>query len=316
MKTTAIVHIGVDVSKKHLDLSLFDEGDARIPNDAKGLRNLVDRIGKLSGSVCVTCEATGGYENQLLNALLTAEVPAARLNPSQVRYFIRSQGVGAKNDRIDAHMLARFAKLRHDEGKLFLLSPDEHDRRELRDLLNRRSQLSEAILQERNRLDPAPEKVVAADIRSHIRFLERHLKKIELAIDEWLRSHPSFESFHERLSQVKGLGRVSVLTLIAFMPELGQVSAKRAAALVGVAPYERQSGESQQKARIGGGRSEVRKTLYMAALAAARSNPLLEEFYQRLVSGGKPKKVALIAVMRKLVVLANKVAADPEFTPV
>jgi len=316
MIPTAIVHIGVDVSKRHLDLSPFDKGLARVPNDRAGIRKLIQRIGALEGSPIVTCEATGGYERALLLALVEAAIQVARVNPGQVRHFIRSQAVGAKNDRIDARMLARFAAVRHAEDQLFVVVADEEERWALRELLTRRTQLKQTILQEKNRLDPAPGKAVAADIRGHIRHLEGRLKKIETAINEWVRAHPGFDSFRTRLGRVNGFGRISLLTLIAFMPELGKVSAKRAAALVGVAPYERQSGDSRQKARIFGGRGEVRNTLYMAAMAASRSNPVLQTFYERLVSSGKPRKLALIAVLRKLVALANKVAEDPDFVPI
>jgi len=315
MTSTSIVHIGVDVSKKHLDLSPFDNGPARISNDRTGFHNLVQRLAVLDAVPFLTCEATGGYERALLHALVEADVLAARVNPGQVRHFIRSQAVGAKNDRIDARMLARFAEIRHNEGKLFAVVGGEEERWTLRELLSRRTQLKGMILQEKNRLDPAPGKAVTADIKVHIKHLEGRLKKLESAIDEWVRSHEALDSLRVRLCQVKGFGRISALTLIAFMPELGKVSAKRAAALAGVAPYERQSGDSQKKARIYGGRSEVRGTLYMASMAAARSNPILHDFYNRLVSSGKPKKLALIAVVRKLITLANRVAADPDFVP-
>lgn len=312
---TAIVHIGVDVSKKHLDLSPFDKGPGRIPNNPAGFQQLARRINRLSGSPIVTCEASGGYERALLLALGKARIPASLVNPGHVRHFIRSQGIGAKNDRIDARMLARFAEIRHEAGKLFLVAVDDGDRRELRELLDRRVRLKEMILSESSRLDPAPSRAVVADIRQHLRQLAVHLAKIEKAIDNWCVEHPAFDSFRERLGAVKGFGRISVLTLIAFLPELGKVSHKRAGALVGVAPYERQSGETSLKASIHGGRHRLRRTLYMAAIAASWSNPILKAFYQSLLANGKPKQLALIAVLRKMVVLANRVAADPEFVP-
>ena len=315
MNTTATVHIGVDVSKKHLDISPFDSGPSRVPNSPVRFGGLIERIRGLEAAPVVACEASGGYERALVGALLEAGVPVALVNPGQVRHFIRSQGVGAKNDRIDARMLARFAEIRDGEGRLFLAAADEAGRGELRELLRRRTQIKEMLQQEKNRLDPAPGEAVAADLRLHIKHLEKRLGAIEGALAKWTRTHPDFDSLRGRLEGVKGLGAISVLSLIAFLPELGEVSGKRIAALVGVGPYERQSGDTRQPAHIAGGRPELRRVLYMAALAAARFNPVLREFHGRLVQAGKPKKVALVAVIRKLAELANKVAADPGFEP-
>lgn len=314
MTNKAIVHIGVDVSKNYLDLSSFDDGPSRVEHTSAGWRQLIRRI-KAIGDPIVTLEASGGYERPLLNALSAAEISAALVNPKQVRYFIRSQGINAKNDQIDAHMLAEFAQVRHDGGKLFLAGPCEGPRWELRELLGRRLQLKATLLQEKSRLDPLPGTFIAKDIREHIRQLEKRLAKIEAAIKEWCESHPEFAPLRKRLGSIKGFGRISVLGLIAFMPELGQISDKRAGALVGVAPFVRQSGKGELHASVAGGRHALRKTLYMAALCASWSNPILKAFYQRLLRAGKPKKVALIAVLRKLVALANRVAADPSFMP-
>jgi len=310
-----IVHIGVDVSKKHLDLSPFDKGPRRIPNTPAGRRKLIRRIQALQSETIVTCEASGGYEQALLEDLLDAEIPVARVNPNQVRYFVRSQGVGAKNDRIDAAMLSRFGEFRHGEGRLFLALKSEEGLADLRGLLQRRSQLKAAIRQEKNRLDPSPCKLVASHIRSHIKYLEKSLAKIEGAMKEWEKEHPVYKELRKRLLSVKGIGRITVLTLLAFMPELGKVSDRRLSALVGVAPYDRQSGDSQMQSKIAGGRVEVRRVMYMAALAAGRSNPILRAFKERLVAQGKAKKLVLIAILRKLVVLANKIAANPDFKP-
>ena len=314
MTTLATVHIGVDVSKKYLDLSPFDDAPERLSNDAAGIRKFIRRIRVLDQEVIVAFEATGGYEKALLFELLKQDIPAARVNAGQVRHFVQSLGVTAKTDQIDAGMIAKFSEFRHGQGRLFLAEVDEQQRQDLKDLLNRRGQLKAMIIQENSRLDPAPGKVAAADIRALVKQLERHLEKIEQAIDEWIKEHPEFDSLRKRLEVVKGFGRISILTLIAYMPELGAVSDKRASALVGVSPCNQQSGDTCY-AHIKGGRPEIRRTLYMAALAAARWNPILHEFYARLVSAGKPRKLALIAVARKMVVLANKVAKNPEFVP-
>lgn len=315
MTQPAIVHIGVDVSKKHLDLSPFDKGPRRITNDAAGLRKLIRRLRKTDAEPTVACEASGGYEKPLVAALLKAEIKIARVHSTQVRHYARSQGVRAKNDNIDAAMIAEFAEHRDRKGRLFLAIPDEGERDELRELLERRTQLKKMIRQEKNRLDPLPGKTVARHIRLHIKQLEKQLADIEVAIKQWESDDPDKDKVRERMSSVKGLGRISVLTLTAFMPELGKVPDRHLASLVGVVPHACQSGESSQPSRISGGRAAVRNVLYMAAVTAIRCNPILKAFHDQLVARGKPRKYAIIAVIRKLAVLANKIAADPGFEP-
>ena len=175
MTTSATVHIGVDISKKHLDLSPFDEGPGRLSNDSRGIRKLIQRIRVLESKVIVTFEATGGYEKVLLSSLLEEGIPAARVNSGQVRHFIRSQGQRAKNDQIDARMLSDFSRFRYERGRLFVSHKIDREREELKDLLNRRGQIMAMIQQEKNRLDPAPGKAMAADIRASIKQLERRL---------------------------------------------------------------------------------------------------------------------------------------------
>jgi len=313
MPQTATVHIGVDVSKHHLDLSTFDRKPRRICNDRTAIRGLVRRVKALGGETIVTCEATGGYEALLILELSAAGIPVSRVNPLQVKAFIRSQGVSAKTDPIDAEMIARFAEVREQGGRLFIVDASEAPRADLRALLTRRAQLKEMILQEANRLDPVPARAVAADIRGLLRQLKTRLRRVEAALLAWLEENAEFRELHRRMDEVKGLGLLSILALIAFVPELGKVSDRRAAALLGLAPYNRDSGASSRRMHIHGGRTYPRRILYMAALSAARSNPILKAFYKKLRGEGKPAKVALIAVARKLVVLANKIAANPQF---
>lgn len=309
------VYLGVDVSKNTLDLSSFDKKSRRIPNTRHSIKSLIKRIQALDLSVVVTCEATGGYENLLIGELIEAGIPVCRANSMQVKSFIRSQAVTAKTDTLDAKMIAHFAEVRDEKGTLFRVDKAAMKCGELRDLVERRNQLKKVLIQEQNRLDPLPEKSVAADIGEMISYLQEKIKRIEKMADEWLEKHVDIKELYDRLNEVVGLGRMSCLTLIAYVPELGKVSRQRIASLVGLAPYNHESGKTTNPMHIRGGRPEPRKVLYMASLSASRRNPILTEYYQKLKGQGKPSKVALIAVARRLLVLANTIAKDPDFKP-
>jgi len=313
MNTQSTIHIGVDVSKLFLDLSDFDNGEARIPNTPKGIGKLIKRIRAMDDEVIVTCEATGGYERLLVEELCVAKIPTSRVNPAQVRYYAKSQGILAKTDSIDAWIISLFARSRFNTKSLYISSAGEPALEELRGLLQLRQTLRNDILANKNRLDPMPVKCVAKFLRGTIKHLEEQLKKVEAALDNWLEQQAEYKADFERLFQVKGFGRISILSLFAYIPELGNVSDKRASALIGAAPYVKQSGSQKGSIGISGGRRHVRNVIYMAALSATRFNPILSEFYERLLANGKPRKVARIAVVRKMVVLANRILANPDF---
>ena len=236
----------------------------------------------------------------LMIALAAAGVPAARLNPRQVRDFAKATAALAKTDTIDARVIAHFAEAIKVEPQAV---PDQQSR-ELSALLARRSQLVDMITAEKNRLNTA-DKVVQGSIRATIRSLERQLGKIDHELAEVIKQSPLWQEKAEILQSVQGVGRVVSMTLLAGLPELGAVDNKAIAALVGVAPFNRDSGSFRGKRMVWGGRAKVRAALYMAALSATRWNPVIRQFYERLLAKGKPKKVALTASMRKLLVILN-----------
>jgi transposase len=304
------VYVGVDVSKALLQVDPFDNAAPEVPNTTRCIRALVRRL-LAHGNVIVCCEATGGYQNLLVAELLAAEIKVAVVNPKQVRDFARSKGILAKTDKIDAHVLTLFGQQNHPIP--VRPRPDWAER--LQALLVRRNELVDMRREERSRLDPKPTTEVQSLIKSHLRVLDKYIAVIETKIHQMIKDHEDLRVQVNRLTQVKSLGMMSALNLITFVPQLGHITDNQAAALVGVAPYNNDSGKMKGKRTTRGGRSRVRKVLYMAALSAKAHNPVLREFYNRLIIKGKPKKVALTAVMRKLVVLANRLYADPCFQP-
>lgn len=303
------VYIGVDVAKDGLELSSFDGKTKSLANSLVGVRRFALRCHALKQSVLVCCEATGGYEKLLVKQCHAEQIPVAVLNARQVRDFAKSKGILAKTDPIDAQVIADFALANQPKATEPL--PDWKE--ELKALLIRRDELLGMITQDENRLDPAPPKSIIKMIRQHVKQMKHQVKNIEEQIEMLKKNTPALKEDFDRLTQVKGLGSLTALTLTAFVPELGRINAKEASALVGLAPYNQDSGTYRGKRRIAGGRSRVRKVLYMAALSASRHNPTLKAFYQRLIANGKPHKVALTAVMRKLIVLANRLLEEPEF---
>lgn len=304
------VFAGVDVSKRRLDIALSAREQWSESNDEAGVRALTQR---LRGAVpeLVVLEATGGFEGALAAALSRASLPVVIVNPRQVRDFARSTGQLAKTDRIDARMLALFAERVRPTPKPLR----DEDAQELDALLTRRRQLIEMLTAEKNRFGAAPV-VLRKGIREHIRYLERQLKGVDTEISERIRQSPLWRAKEDLLRSVPGVGPVLSRTLIAELPELGRLSHKEIAALVGVAPLARDSGTFRGKRLVWGGRAPVRACLYMAALVASRQNPVIREFYLRLRAAGKPPKVALTACMRKLLVILNAmVRANSAWNP-
>lgn len=298
--TTPTLFCGIDVSKDRLDVSLLPGGECwSVANDPSGTKQLADRLREL-GPTLTVLEATGGYEMGAAAALAHASVPLVIINPRQVRDFARSTGQLAKTDRIDAQMLALFGERMRPEPQTL---PDA-DAQLLDALLTRRRQLIEMITAEKNRRGFAPA-ALKKSITKHITWLERQLSGVDGDIERMIQESALWRAKENLLRSVPGVGPVLSRTLVAELPELGTLGRKQIAALVGVAPLARDSGKLRGRRSVWGGRAGVRATLYMGAMVAARHNPVIREFYQRLIAAGKPKKVALTACMRKLITILN-----------
>lgn len=300
---------GVDVSKDELVVDL-DASAFTFPNTAPGCRKLVDEA-RRRGVVRLVCEATGGYERTLLAACAALSMRVALVQPLRVRRHAQAKGWTAKTDRIDAAVLTDYG-IAHDPSDWVAPEPDRH---ELRELAGRRRQLADQIAAEQTRLSMADAscKPIIKSLQQMIRFLKRQTAALEQQMKSILARHAEWQAAVERLSAPKGIGWLTAATVFALMPELGKVSDRQASSLAGLAPWADDSGTSHGTRHICGGREQVRKALYMAATSAWRTNPVLKPFYERLRAAGKPHKVAHIAVMRKLIVLMNRLLANPNF---
>jgi len=298
--------VGIDVSKDRLDVHLRPSGEAfAVARDGKGLESLVERLAALDVSLIVL-EATGGFETTVAAALAGAGLPLAVVNPRQIRDFARALGRLAKTDAIDAAVIASFAEKIRPEARP--LAP--HEARNLGELVARRRQIVEMIGMEANRRRRAADKRLVKKIDRHIAFLEKELVDVDAEIDAGVRASPAWREAEDLLTSVPGVGPVTARTLIAELPELGRLDRRKLAALVGVAPFNRDSGTWRGHRMIGGGRTSVRKALYMAALVATRRNPVIKASYQRLIARGRPKKVAIIACLRQLLTILNAIVRN------
>lgn len=291
--------VGVDVSKARLDVALSDGRSFAVPNTPEGHAELVERLAPQPPRRLVM-EATGGLEAAAAAALYRAGLPVLVVDPRQARDFARGMGYAAKTDAIDAKALAHFAEATKAEPRPL---PDEAAR-ELDALLDRRRQLVGMRVMESNRKASAAGRVLD-DVEAHLRWLDEHIAEIDRELDGRIRSSPAWRAKDDLLAGVPGIGPVLRRTLLAGLPELGQVSGRTIAALVGLAPRADDSGQRAGIRRITGGRRQVRAVLYMAALSARRYNPTLEALADRLKAAGKKPKVILVAVARKLLVIAN-----------
>jgi transposase len=299
-------YVGIDVSKDFLDLHTRPSGEvARVPNDPDGVAALAARPA-VRAAALVVIEATGGYEHPVAAALAAAGVPVAVVNPRQARRFAEALGRRAKTDAIDAEVLARFAEQVRPEPRPL---PDEATRA-LAELLDRRRQLLGMRTAERNRLATAAAGRVRRDIEAHIRWLGRRLSDLEADLARAVEASPVWRANDDLLRSIPGIGPQLARALLADLPELGGLTRGQVAALAGVAPLNRDSGRRAGKRFTAGGRAGVRGVLYMAALSARRFNPPLRAFADRLAARGKAAKVVLIAVARKLLVIANAVLRD------
>ena len=294
--------VGIDVSKANLDTAVWEQEEVwQHANDREGIATLVKKLERLTPSLIVV-EATGGLEADVVTSLALARLPVVVINPTRIRAFARSTGTLAKTDKIDARMIAHFAQaVRPDVREL----PSE-ETAHLAALVNRRRQIIEILVAEKNRLNTAPSQVQER-ITRHVKWLEEELAALEEEISECIKQNPLWREQETLLRSVPGVGPITAAVLVAELPELGTLNRQKIAALVGVAPFNKDSGPRKGKRRIYGGRSAVRSTLYMATLVAVRFNPVIKAFYERLIANGKEKKVALTACARKLLVILNAI---------
>ena len=299
--TASDIFVGIDISKSRLDVAIIP-GDQSFtcPNNEAGIQKLVRRLQRLNPQT-ILLEATGGYEFLIVAALREAELPACFINPKLVRNFARGAGIAAKTDRLDAQVLALYASRMRPQPRPLPAAQQQ----ELKHLLTRRRQLLDMIQMEKNRLDPTPSRRIAQSIQQTIKSLEDQLAALNRDIDDFFQQHPLWLQLEQTLTSALGIGHLTALILIAYLPELGRLNRKKIAALAGVAPFNRDSGQWRGQRHIEGGRSQLRKALYMPTLVATQRNPVIQAYYQRLLARGKAKKVALIACMRKLLTILN-----------
>jgi transposase len=300
MAGEAGMFIGIDVSKTWLDVAVHEPALGwRTGNDDAGIAGLVQRLKDLQPDL-VLLEATGGFELPLVAELRYAQLPTVVTNPRRVRDFARSTGRLAKTDKLDAQVLAHFAAAVRPQLREMPTEEEE----QLTGLLTRRRQVVDMLTVEKNRLHTV-RPALRGDLEEHIVWLEGKLAKLDRDIDQLIQASAIWKEKDALLQSTPGVGRVTARTLLAMLSELGSLNRQEIAALVGVAPVNKDSGRKRGKRRIFGGRAAVRSVLYMAALAAKRYNPKIKEFYERLIQHGKEKKVALVACMRKLLVILN-----------
>jgi transposase len=298
--------VGIDVAKDRLDVHVRPIGEAfAVARDGEGVAGLVERL-KAMAPALIVLEATGGFEVTVAAALAAAGLPLAVVNPRQIRDFARALGRLAKTDPLDAAVIARFAEAVRPTPRPV---PDAQARA-LGELVARRRQIVEMMVAERHRRHQMSARKRIKAIERHLDWLQKELSEIEQELDQVIRGTPAWRASEDLLKSVPGVGDTLARTLIADLPELGQLTGKQIAALVGVAPFNRDSGQWRGKRMIAGGRAAVRAVLYMATLSATRHNPIIAAFYNRLIAAGKPAKVAITACMRKLIIILNAMIRD------
>jgi len=306
--TTTIIHAGLDIAKANLQLHLAGQFHD-LPNTPAGHRQLLKLLASALG-VHVICEATGGYEREVLAALHQTGVAVSVLHPARVRHFARATGQRAKTDRIDAAVLTAYGESLRPAPTAARSELEQ----QLTELVRRRVQVIDLLVAQRQQAERLTVLALRRQAQSLVRRLERDVAQIEELLAQLRAQAVELDERAQRLEAITGVGSVTALGVLAEVPELGTLNRGQAAALAGLAPHPRESGQWQGRRSIGGGRAAVRRTLYMAALVAAHRPGPLQEFYQRLRAAGKPAKVALTAVMRKLIVLMNHVLKNPHFS--
>lgn len=301
-------YVGIDVSKDRLDVHMRPSGQIfAVARDSKGLDQLASKLCALAPALIVL-EATGGFEVAVAATLASVQLPLAVVNPRQIRDFARATGRLAKTDALDAQVIALFAERIRPEPRPIA----DADSQILAELIARRRQVVEMIGMEGNRLKQARDLRVQRAIKAMLKTLEAQLAKLDKDINDTVKSSPAWRAADELLTSVPGVGEVTSRTLIADLPELGKLDRRRMAALVGVAPINCDSGQMRGRRMIAGGRAEVRKALYMATLSATRWNPVIRGHYKALVERGRPKKVALVACMRRPLGILNAIVRTKE----
>jgi transposase len=303
------IYVGLDIAKLNLQLHLAGRVHD-LPNTAAGHRRRLKLLASQPG-VHVVCEATGGYERDVVAALHESHVPVSVLNPARVRHFARATGQRAKTDHIDAAVLSAYGQALQPKPT----APRTQQEQQLAELVRRRVQVLEVLVAQRQQAERLTVPALRRQAQSLVRRLERDQTQIEEQLQALRTQAPTLDERVQKLEAITGVGTITALGVLAELPELGTLNRRQAAALAGLAPHPRESGQWHGRRSIGGGRAPVRRALYMAALVAARSNRQLKEFYQRLRAAGKPAKVALTAVMRNLIVLMNHTLKHPNFVP-
>jgi transposase len=300
------LNVGIDVSKDSLDVAVLPTGEAfSVPRSSAGVQALVERLGPLNAAR-IGIEATGGFETIVAAGLQAAQLPVVVLNPAHVRDFAKALGQRAKTDRLDALVIARFVEAVKPEVRLL---PDEQTR-ELADLVSRRRQIVEMMAAEKQRLGRTTQKRLRKSIERLVAALQKELSEVETDIDDAVRGSPAWREREKLLKTVPGIGPTTARVLLSEMPELGSLDRRRVAALAGLAPWVRESGQWKGRSKIGGGRASCRAVLFTSALTATRGTSPFKAYYDRLVAAGKPKMVALIAVARKILTIANAIIRD------
>lgn len=287
--------IAIDIAKDSLHV-LAEGKHFCMANTQKGFQELLPTIAELSDP-CVVCEATGGYERALMAFCHQHKIEVCRVNPAQVRAFAKSDGIRAKTDPIDADVLLRFAQSK----RLRATPAPEAEREELAALLDRRVQLSGALAREKNRLQKSPETILNS-INRMIKMIEKEIAKIDEMIEKTLQRNQELAEQARLMETVKGVGKITSRTILAYLNELDRLNRNQAVALAGIAPYNRDSGKTSGKRSIQAGRAKVRRCLYMAAQTAANHNPVIKPYVEGLIARGKPYKCAIVAAMRKLLI--------------
>ena len=300
----SIDYVGIDVSKHHLDLAMGEMEVVRVANSAEGIARLIEQVSQLRRPQ-VVCEATGSHTRRLSRALGDRGIAFSRVNPRRVRDLARADGQMAKTDAIDARVILRFARLMQPEPA----PPPPPQALDLADLVRRRRQVVDMLAIEKQRLEHPEAEPVHASLKAHIAFLAGQVRDLDAAIAQQIAADAELARRAELLVSIPGIGRTTAAVLVAEMPELGGIDNKQVAALAGVAPFVRDSGQYRGQAHIGGGRVSVRCALYMATISAIRANPPIKTFYRRLRDNGKPAKLAIVAAMRKLLITANTIIA-------
>jgi transposase len=305
---TKEIFVGIDVSKNSLDIACSSSASCvkawRVNNDSMGIKSLCERLRTLSPALIVM-EATGGYQACVAAVLVASGLPVAVVNPRHIRDFAKASGILAKTDTIDARLIAAFAERMRPQVRPL----KDRKLQDLETLVTRRRQMVEMATAEKNRQGSAATPM-AKEIGRHIKWLRREIQKLEKRIADTIEQSPTCRIKNQTLQEVVGVGPTLSSTLLAELPELGKVNGKKIASLVGVAPFNRDSGKFKGKRSTWGGRREVRSVLYMATISAIKFNPLIKEFYLRLTNNGKPFKVAATACMRKLLVILNTITKN------